>query len=57
MTEWLAELDKVTPGDDTVLVGHSGGGVAVLRWLEEQPKDFKVKKVILVATNSGDIAD
>lgn len=57
MDEWLAELDKTAPNAETVLVGHSRGGVAVLRWLENQPEDFRVKKVILVATNSGDVAD
>jgi predicted alpha/beta hydrolase family esterase len=57
MSEWLAELDKVAPDGDTILVGHSRGGVAVLRWLENQPEDFKVKKVTLVATNSGRLAD
>jgi len=57
MDEWLAELDKTTPDAETVLVGHSRGGVAVLRWLEKQPEDFKVKKVLLIATNSGDVAD
>ena len=57
MDEWLAELDKTAPDAETVLVGHSRGGVAVLRWLEKQPEDFKVKKVLLVATNSGDVVD
>lgn len=57
MGEWLAELDKTIPDADTVLVGHSRGGVAVLRWLENQPGDFKIRKEILVAANSGDIAD
>lgn len=57
MDEWLTELDKTTPDTGTVLIGHSRGGVAVLRWLEQQPADVRVKKVILVATNSGDITD
>ena len=57
MDEWIAELEKTNPDSDTILVGHSRGGVAVLRWLEKQSENFKVKKVILVATNSGDIAD
>jgi len=57
MQEWLTEIDKTHPGADSILVGHSRGGVAVLRWLEAQPADVHVKKVILIATNSGRLAD
>jgi len=55
--EWLAEIDKTKPHTETIFVGHSRGGVAVLRWLENQPQSTRVKKVILVATNSGRLAD
>lgn len=55
--EWKAELSNLQIDQETVLVGHSRGGVAVLRWLEDQPKELKVKCVILVATNSGLIKD
>jgi predicted alpha/beta hydrolase family esterase len=55
--EWIAEIDKTTPDEDTVLVGHSRGGVAILRWLERQPPQVSVGKVILVATNSGRLQD
>ena len=51
--KWLYELDKTKPDENSILIGHSRGGVAILRWLEKQPKNFKVKKIILVATNSG----
>lgn len=57
MNEWLAELDKAEPDENTILVGHSRGGVAILRWLKNQPKDKKVKKVILIAANSGRLRD
>ncbi|XLQ19662.1 MAG: alpha/beta fold hydrolase [Candidatus Moraniibacteriota bacterium] len=57
MDEWLAQLDELKPNKNTVLIGHSRGGVAILRWLEKQPKDFKVKKVILVAANYAKIDD
>ncbi len=53
--EWTIEVEKTKPNDDSILIGHSRGGVAILRWLEKQQPNFKVKKVILVATNSGKI--
>lgn len=57
LDEWLAELDRTNPGEDTILVGHSRGGVAILRWLERQSSGKSVKKVLLVATNSGRLRD
>lgn len=45
--QWKTELDKVVIDEDTTLVGLSGGGYAVLRYLGESGE--KVKKVILVA--------
>lgn len=55
--EWTAELDKIDIDSETVLLGHSRGGVAILRWLEDQPAHVRVGRVVLVATNSGLIAD
>ncbi len=57
LDEWLQELDAAEPDSETVLVGHSRGGMAVLRWLERQPVQARVRKVILVGANSGDVAD
>ena len=50
---WKQYISDLLPDDDTVLIGHSRGGVAILRWLEEQPANLKIKKVILIAVNSG----
>lgn len=53
INEWMEELKKSNPNNNSILIGHSRGGVAILRWLEKQSENIKVKKVILVATNSG----
>jgi len=55
--DWLAEIDKTKPNLETILIGHSRGGVAVMRWLERQSPDVRIFRVILVATNSGRIKD
>lgn len=54
LKEWLFELAKLQPNKNTVLVGHSRGGVAILRYLERLPANAEIKKVILLGTNSGD---
>lgn len=55
LSEWLDELDKLNPDKNSILIGHSRGGIAILRWLQKQPKDKKVKKVILVAANNPSV--
>ena len=54
---WLAVLEMTRPDEDTVLIGHSRGGVTILRWLERLPAGKRVRKVILVAVNSGRLQD
>ncbi len=51
LPEWLGELGNLNIDEDTILVWHSLGGVAILRYLEKTQQ--KVKKVILVATNDS----
>ncbi len=57
LAEWLKVIDDLRPDSNTVLVGHSRGGMAILRWLEQAPAEVKVKKVILVAANHPSIID
>lgn len=45
--KWKEMLERFTPDQDTVLVGHSCGGGFLVRWLSEN--DQKVGKVVLVA--------
>jgi methionyl-tRNA formyltransferase/predicted alpha/beta hydrolase family esterase len=51
LAERIAEIDKLNPDENTILIGHSRWWVAALRWLEHNAQ--KVKKVILVATNDS----
>ncbi len=55
--EWTSEIGKTSPDSNTILIGHSRSGVAIMRWLEEQNLNKKIKKVILIATNSGKLKD
>jgi len=55
LEEWLEEINKTKPDKDTILIGHSRGGLAILRWLEKLPEDKKVMKVILVAANNPSV--
>lgn len=45
--EWKAMLDRFTPNESTLLIGHSCGGGFLVRWLSEEKR--AVGNVILVA--------
>lgn len=51
LKDWLAHLNEVigVPDEHVVLIGHSLGCVAVMRYLEALSAEAKVGKVILVA--------
>lgn len=46
--KWKNEFERLSPDENTLLVGHSCGGGFIVRWLSENP-DKKVAKVVLVA--------
>ncbi|HEX7632700.1 MAG TPA: alpha/beta hydrolase [Candidatus Saccharimonadales bacterium] len=45
---WQREIERFELAPETILVGHSCGGGALVRWLSENPQ-IKVGKVVLVA--------
>ena len=51
LDEWLPYLQEIIgkPDEELVLVGHSIGCVAIMRYLEALPKEQKVGKVVFVA--------
>lgn len=57
LSKWLSHLKEVIgePDEELVLIGHSLGCAAVLRYLESLPKDSQVGKVILVAAFTDQI--
>jgi len=56
--EWLEYMQAVIkqPDENTILVGHSLGGQAILRYLAELPAGTKIKKAILVAPVMNEIS-
>lgn len=46
--EWQKVIEKFQPDENWILIGHSLGGVAILKYLEKAL--WKVDKVILIAT-------
>ncbi|MEI7689526.1 MAG: alpha/beta fold hydrolase [Candidatus Saccharibacteria bacterium] len=45
---WKTEFERLSPDENTLLVGHSCGGGFIVRWLSDNP-DKVVGKVVLVA--------
>jgi hypothetical protein len=46
--EWIKVIEDFAPDDNSILIGHSLGGVTILRYLEKTNK--KLTKCILIAT-------
>jgi len=56
LDEWIQEIEKNNPDENSILIGHSRGGVAILRYLERLNSNKKFKKIILIGTNKGNEA-
>jgi predicted alpha/beta hydrolase family esterase len=46
--EWVKVIEDFSPNENSILIGHSLGGVAILRYLEKT--DRKTLRCILIAT-------
>jgi predicted alpha/beta hydrolase family esterase len=53
MNAWVQSLAQLEPDENTVLIGHSLGGVLILRFLEAY--DVRVGSVFLAATPVNDL--
>ena len=48
--EWISEMNqKIKPDKETLLLGHSIGCLAIIKYLEQLPFNVKIKKVIFIA--------
>ena len=55
LNEWLEVLRELSPAEDDIIIGHSRGGMAALRYLERN--NTKVRGIVLVAANNPTIED
>ena len=57
LSSWLSKIDRAVegPDEDTILIGHSLGAVAVLRYLETLPANQKIAAAILVSGFVNDL--
>src|SRR3990167_7905498 len=46
--EWVETIEEFNPDESWVLIGHSLGGIAILRYLEKAKKE--ISQAILAAT-------
>ncbi len=55
--KWLVKLSEVIgePDDETYLIGHSLGGITILRYLESLPEGKAIGGAILVASFANDL--
>jgi len=51
LAEWLPALKEAVgqPDEELILIGHSLGTVAIMRFLEELPESQRINKAILIA--------
>lgn len=57
MQEWVSKIDELVGSvdEDCVFVGHSLGVIAILRYIEQLPKDKKIGGAVLVAGFTSDL--
>lgn len=60
VNEWVSSIDATMqsicgPTEETVLVGHSLGCIAVLRYLEQLPSEAQIGQVVLVGGFNSDL--
>jgi predicted alpha/beta hydrolase family esterase len=55
--KWLAKLSEVIgePDDETYLIGHSLGGITILRYLESLPQGKTIGGAVLIAGFANDL--
>lgn len=55
LKDWVKVINDLKPDANSILVGHSLGGMAILRWLEQAADDVRVSKVVLVAVPNPNV--
>ena len=47
LSEWIEKLESLSPGENTVLIGHSLANALILKYLEKP--DIKIKGAVMIA--------